>query len=351
MSFGKFKEWFDGHALTYLDRRIEAYKELTADPFILDLVMQVRHLLEGGKRVRPYVCALAYQMGSGKKPEEILDVLIGLELFHTFCLIHDDVIDLGDTRRGVETVHELAGRKMKQLDRRGDLSHVANGQAMLVGDLVFSWAEELFYRQHCDDEIKNQVQKEFRRMIDEVVIGQMIDVDVMTRSKVEKDRLIEKMMLKTASYTFIRPLSIGFALAGALDQYREFAEKFGSAIGTAFQIQDDLLDLTVTEEEFKKTVLSDVQDGQHTLFSQFIFEQGTEEQRLQLQSVFGARLSEDKAEAVRKLFIESGAIAYGREEMDRQFEEARRVTNASLAGSEQWEHVLELVEMISARTS
>lgn len=351
MAFGKFNEWFDPRLVKYVDQWTARTRELTGDPFLHQLLSQVPFLLHDGKRVRPYICSLAYRIAGRKKIEDIQDVLMALELFHTFCLIHDDVIDLGETRRGVATIHALASRKMEEDQRRGDIDHIAHGQAILVGDLVFSWAEELLFRQVHADQSAWPAILEFRKMVEEVVIGQMVDVDIMTRASIEEERLTEKMLLKTASYTFIRPMRIGFALAGASDVFAEFADRFGAAIGMAFQIQDDLLDLTATEDQFKKTVLSDIQDGQHTLFTQYIFEQGSEKDRDKLSGLFGRRLNEEEAEVARDLFIKSGAIEYGTAEMNRQFRLAEEIVQEFLNESPEKNDLLGLVQKIRTRTS
>jgi len=266
-----FKQKFDIYLKNYLDKKTQYLTNYTKDQDILDYCFYAKKItLAGGKRIRPYIAYLMYESFGGKEVEKALKVLVSLEVFHSFCLIHDDIIDRGTLRHGLPTLHIYIAKRLKKEKRYGDLDHIGTSQAMLVGDIFLSWSQEnLNLNKDFAPNIMNRVKIIFYQMLHEVAIGQMIDVDITTRNKVAKTLIDEKIRLKTAGYSFIKPLQIGMTLTGEkLSKIDKFCEEFGLSLGTAFQTQDDLLDITSTEKELSKTVLSDVATHQHTYITQ-----------------------------------------------------------------------------------
>jgi geranylgeranyl diphosphate synthase type I len=353
MGIATFKRQFDPSIKTLLDVKERDVRRDLHDPFLLDAVTHIRRLLlAGGKRIRPYVAELAYRSAGGKDLTASRRLFRSLELFHLFCLIHDDVIDHGGTRHGLPTTHVFLERTLNKKKRIGDRRHIAMSQAILVGDLAYAWAYETF-----DAEFKRSfsrarnVRTLFDRMVQEVIIGQMIDVDLMTRDRVPTSLIRKKIILKTARYTFVRPMQIGAALCGKNSRLESFFDRFGTALGMAFQIQDDLLDLTSSSSATQKTVLSDLRDRQHTLFTQHIVERGTAGERAELKRWFGREIPRSEHAHVLELFRSSGAIQAGTREMNRAFDAAEKLLySSSFLRSERksWE---ELIRIIRERVS
>jgi len=315
MEIQAFKKRFDPVLEQRLKDILASYKALTKDPFILETVDYSRELLmAGGKRVRPYMAWLMYKAAGGKKDKKALDIFTGLELFHAFALVHDDIMDHGTERHGIKTAHHHVADRLRALNRLGDHNHFGEAHAILIGDLLFAWATTQI--------AGTQGWPAFKRMIDEVMVGQMIDVDLMTRRTVEDQLLDDKMRLKTASYTFVRPMQVGALLAGANGSIARFCEAYGLPLGTAFQIQDDLLDLMIPSTKSGKTAFSDLREGNHTVFTQYIRARGTKIQKQELDSLAGADLTERDRERVIHLFIESGAIDHGKALIEGYFEQA-----------------------------
>lgn len=321
-----FRTKFDPQLESFISKKSASYTGLTPDASIAELISYSAKLIQGGgKRVRPYIAWLLYQGLAGKKSQAMIDASIALEVFHVFGLMHDDIIDRGTDRHGIQTVHLAVAKRLKQQKRFGDLEHIGEGQAILLGDLLFSWAMEIMAQSRAFGEKNHRLaQQRFFSMVDEVVIGQMLDVDVMTRNIADMQSIDEKMRLKTASYTFIRPMQIGAAFAGTNARIDRFCEAFGLALGLAFQIQDDLLDLTADAKVLKKTVFSDLSDHQHTIFTQYIFDHGTLSQKKELKRLFGTRLTEKDRPQVQQLFENSGAFAFGKTQISRYFDQASR---------------------------
>ncbi|MCC7357511.1 polyprenyl synthetase family protein [Candidatus Uhrbacteria bacterium] len=305
-------------------KKISSYSALTKNQDITELIAYTEKLARGGgKRIRPFLAWLMYQGLAGKKQEAILDASIALEIFHLFGLMHDDIIDRGTDRHGIPTVHLAVMKRLKQQKRIGDLHHIGEGQAMLLGDLLFSWSVEIMTNTIKFGEKKHaQAQQRFFRMVDEVILGQMLDVETMTNSIANMQSIEEKMRLKTASYTCIRPLQIGAALAGTNERIDLFCKNIGLSLGLAFQIQDDFLDLTADQKKIKKTVFSDLTEHQHTIFTQYIFDQGTRAQKNELKSLMGSPLDEKDRPRILELFETSGAFSYGKKQIEAHFNQA-----------------------------
>ncbi len=239
----EFKKIFDPLLKQYLDKKINAFSENINDPFILDIVAYSQKLIEGGgKRIRPFIAYLMYKALGGKEIEKALELFISLELFHNFALIHDDIMDKDSIRHGVQTIHEYVKEKLQKEGRNGDLNHIGNSQAILLGDILLCWAFSVFDEVNFDENKLKSAKLFFNKMADDVVLGQIIDIDIPSRKDIPKELINKKDKLKTASYTFIRPLQIGASLVRIDWETEKFCEDLGLNLGLAFQLQDDLLD-------------------------------------------------------------------------------------------------------------
>src|ERR1035437_1724267 len=253
----EFKKIFDPILKQYLDKKINAFSENINDPFILDIIAYSQKLIEsGGKRIRPYIAYLMYSALGGNEIKKTLELFISLELFHNFALIHDDIMDKGSVRHGVQTVHEYVKEKLQKEERLGDLNHIGNSQAILLGDILLYWAQSVFDESSLDKNKLRNAKIFFNKMADDVFLGQMIDVDITSRKNIPKELIDKKDRLKTASYSFIRPMQIGASLVGIDDKTKKFCEDLGLSLGLAFQMQDDLLDYenTQTKQETIKKI-------------------------------------------------------------------------------------------------
>jgi len=253
----EFKKIFDPILKQYLDRKIEAFSGNINDLFIIDLIAYSQKLIEsGGKRIRPFIAYLMYKACGGKNTKEAIKLFISLELFHNFTLIHDDIMDKDSIRHGVQTVHEYVKEKLQKEGRFGDLNHIGNSQAILLGDALLCWAFSVFDKSSLDEDKLRSAKLFFNKMADDVFLGQIIDIDITSRTDIPKELIDKKDKLKTASYTFIRPLQIGASLVGINDKTEKFCEDLGLNLGLAFQMQDDLLDSenTKTKQEAIKII-------------------------------------------------------------------------------------------------
>jgi geranylgeranyl diphosphate synthase type I len=342
MTIEAFRTWFHPF-LTQITHEFIAQAKYIPDRDLQSLIEHTEKLiLSNGKRVRPYLCRVMCQTNN----EEMASMYVGFELFHSFCLIHDDVIDHGKLRHGVLTLHEFFRALAEKQRRHGDITNIADAQAILVGDLLINFVFSRVNRHEGTN--SRRVKELFYMMANRVVLGQMCDVDSTTRNKVSRRFIETKMQLKTAEYTFIYPLTIGHALTG--NEYPAiytFCHDFGTALGQAFQIQDDLFDI-LPGKSAQKSTFSDIREGQHTLHSYKVLESVSPAQKKALRH-FG-RSDDIDSDALLTVFKESGAIAYATGEINSHISKAKElVSNVDLV-HETKQELSDLVSYIAKRS-
>lgn len=201
-------------------------------------------LAAGGKRVRPQLAMIASQMFGGKD-EEVLPAALALEVFHNFTLLHDDVMDKADVRRGRPTVHVKWNENT----------------AILSGDQMLIEAYKLLAGVPADK--LPRVLQLFNKMATEICEGQQYDVDFESQEHVTIDEYLKMIRLKT-SVLLANALQTGAYIAGADEQAQEALYQFGINIGLAFQIQDDILDVWSDPKTFGKAVGGDISCNKKT---------------------------------------------------------------------------------------
>ncbi len=234
MNLLEFKAVFDPCLKKTLASRIEESLRDKGDISFAEFWRYSNKLAETGKRLRPYLAYLGYSACGGSDVEEIMGTAVGLELFHLFCLIHDDIMDQDLERRGLATTHTYIFESLKGKVLEEHRVRIAESIAMLIGDDMFAWSRELL----ADPRLAERL----RYMIDEVILGQVLDVLLTGSKTASRKELNHMMLLKTAGYSFARPLQIGGALAGMDELRAGFFDNFGKTLGLAFQLQDDYFD-------------------------------------------------------------------------------------------------------------
>ncbi|MDA0208243.1 MAG: polyprenyl synthetase family protein [bacterium] len=339
-----FIAWFNPRLQAFVEERIEKLQSAVKDDVLASLVSHVSKLTNEGKRIRPFIAYLAAEETRNEQYAQYINIFAAIELFHVFGLIHDDIIDRGALRRGIPTLHVEAEARMKQEGRVGDISHMAHAQALLLGDLVHGWVIELFHELRGKNEATvRAAEYELQAMTREVVAGQMIDVDLMTKERGTMELIEQKMELKTASYTFTRPMRMGFAIAGGTEDQLAFADTFGKELGLGFQIQDDYLDLFGDPNKTGKVNFSDLEVGQHTYFTQYIFDHGSVEHIRALEAVFRKKI-DLPAQDVQRLFEESGAKDAGLKRIEQHMQEARQLLDLTNRSESRFADLLSMIE-------
>lgn len=268
----------------------------------------IRYVLSlGGKRIRPVLMLLAYNLFK-EHPEDILMPALGLETYHNYTLLHDDLMDNADVRRGQPTVH-------KKWDAN---TAILSGDSMLV----------LAYQRValCDATYQPQVLSLFTETALEIGEGQQFDMNFETRNDVTEDEYIEMIRLKT-SVLLACALKIGAILGDASKEDADLLYRFGEKIGLAFQLQDDLLDVYGDPKVFGKAIGGDITSNKKTYMLINAVNRANKEQRAELMRWIEAKdfNRAEKVAAVTRLYDEIGIRQLCEEKINFYFEEGKRL--------------------------
>jgi geranylgeranyl diphosphate synthase, type I len=285
-----------------LDAELERWTAVD-DDLVLPLESLRNLVLAGGKRLRPAFCYWGY-VGSGGDPTDsgVIDAGAGLELLHTFALVHDDVMDGSHTRRGMDAVHMQFIREHKEQNWRSEDRRFGEGVAILVGDLAFVYADQLL------EGANPTATRIFTELRIEVNIGQYLDLVGTVRGNptVEKARRI--CQYKSGKYTIERPLHLGAALANQFEQHQPALTAYGLPLGEAFQLKDDLLGAVGDDALTGKPVGDDFREGKPTALVARAIEAASPSQRKILDQIGNPTLTDDQSAAIQQVLHDSGAV-------------------------------------------
>jgi geranylgeranyl diphosphate synthase type I len=313
-----------------LEETLSQHLNLYPHPQIQEAVAQVLPISRGGKRVRPY---LANLMDSPQNHALHQPIYESLELIHLFALVHDDIMDECDTRRSEETIHSFTKKLYPNLDSSKQ-SRITESIAILVGDIIFSLAEKQFisvFKNSSDVQSLSTAYEYFCQLKEQVIYGQLLDLHLTSEQTATKDEVYDKTFYKTASYTVIKPMQIGCVLAGREDLL-QFAHDFGTALGVAFQIQDDYINLTQPEEVTGKPQFSDVLEGQKTFFTVFLQEHSDQSYWRFYQSFQAHKsLTQEERDSLCLSLTDSQALEAGKQEFTGLFQAAETILQQNQA--------------------
>ena len=260
----------------------------------------------GGKRIRPVLMLMGYNLWR-EDPASILMPAVGLEAYHNYTLLHDDLMDNADVRRGHETVH-----------RRWDAN-----KAILSGDSMLVLAYQRM--QQVPQDKLPAVLDIFTETALEIGEGQEYDMSFETRNDVTEDEYIEMIRLKT-SVLLACALKIGALLADAPQADADRLYRFGEQVGLAFQLQDDLLDVYGDPAVFGKAIGGDITSNKKTYMLINAVNRANDKQRAELMRWITAKTfnREVKVAAVTRLYDEIGIRQLCEQKINYYFEEARR---------------------------
>ncbi|UXY27093.1 polyprenyl synthetase family protein [Streptomyces sp. HUAS TT20] len=265
----------------------------------------LEEFMVGGKRIRPMLTVMGWKAAGGETDlTAVVRVAASLEMFHAFALIHDDIMDDSDTRRGRPTIHRmLAGKRGDDRTERFGI-----GAAVLLGDLAFAWSDQLLHTADLTSAQSAAVLPLVTDMRTEVMLGQYLDLRATGELTDDVDATLTVNRYKTAKYTIERPLHIGAALAGAGTDALAACSAFALPLGEAFQLRDDLLGVYGDVRDTGKSRLDDLRAGKNTTLVALALRAGDTAQRARLRALIGdPGLDEAGAEEVRALFASTGA--------------------------------------------
>ncbi|VUT27672.1 MAG: Short chain isoprenyl diphosphate synthase [Candidatus Syntrophoarchaeum sp. GoM_oil] len=317
-----YQDLFERSYLQYLTER---------NPDIHYEIM-IRLISRGGKRLRPILCMLAAKLVGGN-PDDAIPVAVALEFFHNFTLLHDDIEDGSTLRRGEPTMQLVYGVPL----------------ALNSGDGLYAVSYEILLG--CKDafglERLWKMLSTFNRMNVALVEGQAMDINFRSDDNMNADEVIELLKKKTGAL-FATSAYCGAIAGGADETVASDLATMWENVGVAFQIQDDILNLTGEEEKYGKKIGDDISEGKPTLMLMHALKEAAENDKELIMASLNKPYDEKKIVDVIGIFEETGAIRHAREVADRYLEDAYSIADG-FSGSEERDQMVRLAKYVVER--
>jgi geranylgeranyl diphosphate synthase type I len=319
---GRLIELVQTRLRDFLSERDATLRGISAD--LAPFLEFTADFLGGGKRFRAQFCYWGWRAAHGPSGEDsgpgldaVVGVASGLELFHAAALVHDDIIDHSDTRRGGPAAH----RRFEQLHRsggwRGDAGLFGEAAAVLFGDLLLGWSDELILDSLLSltaPGAARSARTEFNRMRTEVTAGQYLDVlEELAWPGVPETQALERahrvITYKSAKYSVEAPLTIGAAMAGASEDRLQGLRDFGLPLGIAYQLRDDLLGVFGDAAVTGKPSGDDLREGKRTVLVALARQAVGADERDRIDGMLGdPGLTDEQIGALQGTIRASGAV-------------------------------------------
>ena len=321
-----FRTRIDAALTEFSSRQREALSVLGPD--LDEFIDAAVDFVRGGKRLRPLFCRAGWLVAGGDPTDPRLDhAAAALEWLQGSALVHDDLMDGSDTRRGRPSVHRDFEARHRSAGLAGDPARHGTSVAVLLGDLMLSWADEQFRSSGLPRTT------EALRFLDlcksEVVAGQYLDVLAQTRLSVGVEEAMRVVRYKSAKYTVERPLHLGAALAGADETLIAALTDVALPLGEAFQLRDDVLGVFGDPDVTGKPAGDDLREGKRTVLVARTADLGTDADRALLARALG---TSDGVDTLRDLVERTGALAAVETDIDRLQRQAEAALEALPAG-------------------
>lgn len=276
--------------------------------------------LVGGKRLRARFCHAGWRSIArldDRRAEEtsaLWDVCAALEIFQSAALVHDDLIDNSDTRRGRPAAHRALEASHRAASWTGDAESFGRASAILLGDLLVAWSDDLLESALEDHPRAHAVRSEYARMRRDVTTGQFLDIAEESAWRVNPDathaeRALRVVSLKSARYSIEQPLRLGAAIAGADAEQLTALSSFGRPVGMAFQLRDDVLGVFGDSSVTGKPAGDDLREGKRTVLVALTREHLEPSARAVLDEMLGdPELTAEQVSFLQATIVESGAL-------------------------------------------
>jgi geranylgeranyl diphosphate synthase, type I len=309
-------------------------------------------LLAGGKRLRPAFCYWGWRGTDAADCPELLAAAAALELLHAAALVHDDVMDGSDTRRGQPALHRRFAAYHAERGWRGSAAAFGTGAAILLGDLLLGWTDELFTASGLAPDALARGRPVLDLMRGEVMAGQYLDLMAQASGDGSVTSALRVVEYKTARYTIERPLHLGAALAGpgSASAIAAAYTGYGRPLGVAFQLRDDILGIFGDPARTGKPATDDLRAGKRTVLLAITRAQASPGQAAILDRWLGdPELDEAAAAEVRAVITSTGALAECERLISRHLDQALGVLAAAPVTAEAQAALAELAVTATAR--
>jgi geranylgeranyl diphosphate synthase, type I len=345
----------------FLDRQRPVLDAISGE--LLPWLEATGPLLAGGKRLRPAFCYWGWRAAGGTDCPQIISAASALELLHASALVHDDVMDASETRRGGPAVHRRFAARHEAGGWRGSADAFGMGAAILIGDLLQSWTDELLHGSNLPGTALLHGRPVLDAMRTEVIAGQYLDLLSQAGGDDSLESALRVVSYKSAKYTIERPLHLGVALACATADpdlvlvrrgekaIADACTAYGIPLGIAFQLRDDVLGIFGDPAETGKPVSGDLREGKRTVLIAMARRRASAAQAEILDRYLGDRLVDEAgAAAVREVIMDTGALAECEEMIDRNVAAALGALGSAPMAGPAKEALAELAFAATARS-
>ncbi len=313
-----------------MQRYIEVQKKLLKpeDVFLCEALEKVETMiLAGGKRLRGALLIQGYLAAGGDDYKKVLPAAAGLEFLHAYILMHDDIMDRDELRHGEPTLHASYRQIARKLFPEQDSVHFGNSIALVLGDMVSAWGNDLVFSVDLPRENVQAAIRFLQQVVFATGAGQIEDMRIQYLKKASLEEVLALYQKKTAEYTIVGPLVLGSLLAGNKDTFKEFFTDYGRALGVAFQITDDLLGLYATTDQTGKKSASDIAEGKMTYLMVALLAATQGDVKNRIQRILSQKdvVTEGDITFIQEIFSTSGAQQEVQGVLSEYSEKAKRI--------------------------
>lgn len=311
--FNRIKNKIDTELKKFIRERNKNYSLARISPYLSANIKDF--VLRKGKRIRPALFIIGY-LGFAKKPAPgLYRSALALELLHDFFLIHDDIIDKSDTRRGKPSMHAMLNNSLSEFKK---IKFNGSDLAIVTGDVISAMAIDAFLSIKEKMERKEAALKKFIESVIFTGGGEFIELlfGIKNLEKIKKTDIYKIYDFKTAYYSFSYPLSIGAVLSGAGKKETEKLFKYGVSLGRAFQINDDILGMFAEEKETGKSNITDLKEAKKTILIWYAYNNSSQKNKKVIKRIMEKEnINTPELITTRKIIIESGALEQAKKEI------------------------------------
>ncbi len=318
---------------------------------LLKMVEYLQGYMNSGKRIRPILFYYGHLIAGGKDGYGALKSSIAIEFVHASMLIFDDIMDKAATRRNKPSMHCLYKNEVgiNHLNLGSEeAEHFGKSMAQLCGILALQYGYEILETCNFSSRLKIRAINRLTNVIAETIAGQKEDICLSLSQEYDENRIMNMTELKTARYTFEGPLVMGAILAGADDEFLEYLSDFAISLGTAFQIQDDILGVFGDDKKTGKSSASDISEGKKTILMSKALTGANIEQKKEIVAVLGKVLdrkevSPSDIKRVRKIIEQTGSLSSAQRKIKDLVKRAKnqiKIIKAKRRGKEIMEEIL-----------
>lgn len=336
------------------------------DPVVADGIDALEEFVTGGgKRLRPVFtwAGLRAVVESGRgsglpgTPQQLMTAAASLEFIQACALIHDDIIDHSDTRRGHPTTHRRFAARHRAAGWPGSAEDYGESLAILVGDLAFAWADDMLADAGLDSAALQRAREPWRAMRTEVIGGQMLDIALENSpldAAPDPEAALKVNRYKTAAYTVERPLHLGAALVGADAATVDLLRTAGRDIGLAFQLEDDYLGVFGDPAVTGKAAGDDLRSGKRTFLLAGALAAADRDDPAaarRLRGGVGTVTTDAEVDALRDIILTSGAVDQTTDLVRTLTDRAVALLRGTFAGTPVLDELIAVAEKLTDRRS